>query len=151
MNMSLQDISFETAPSDNSRYANLFFGSQGTGGSSSMANSFMQYLTAAAATREILISAAAKAWGAPSDTLNLKDGVISGSGNSGKIRDFLDDAVKIDVPAKPKLKDPSQWTVIGVDQKARLDTPPKINGSAKFSMDMQFDNQMVVAIKRTPG
>lgn len=150
MNMSLQDITFETAPSDNSRYANLFFGSQGTGGSSSMANSFMQYRTAAAATREILISAAAKAWGVPSDTLDLKDGVISGSGNSGKISDFLNDAVKMEVPAKPKLRDPSQWTVIGVDQKARVDTPPKINGSAKFSMDMQLDNQMVVAIKRTP-
>ena len=150
LNMSLQDITFETAPSDNARYANLFFGSQGTGGSSSMANSFMQYRNAAAATREMLIRAAAKAWGVPSDTLALKDGVISGSGKSGKIGDFLDDATKIDVPAKPKLKDPSEWTVIGVDQKARLDTPPKINGGAKFSMDMHFDNQMVVAIKRTP-
>ena len=49
MNMTLQDITFETAPADNARYANLFFGSQGTGGSSAIANSFMQYRTSAAA------------------------------------------------------------------------------------------------------
>jgi isoquinoline 1-oxidoreductase beta subunit len=150
MNMSLQNITFETAPSDNTRYANLIFGSQGTGGSTSMANSYTQYRTAGAAAREILLAAAAQKWGVSVNTLVLKDGVITGSGKSGKINEFLEAAATMDVPAKPQLKDPSEWTVIGVDQKARLDTPAKINGSAKYSMDMQFDNQMVVAIKRSP-
>ena len=33
------------APSDNSKYANLAFGGQGTGASTAIANSFMQYLS----------------------------------------------------------------------------------------------------------
>lgn len=150
MNMTLQDITFETAPADNARYANLFFGSQGTGGSSAIANSFMQYRTAAAATRDMLIGAAAQTWDVPADTLTLRDGVISGSGKSGTISEFVDAALGMDVPSEPRLKDPSEWRVIGLDQKARLDTPAKINGSAKFSMDVQLENQMVVSIKRSP-
>jgi isoquinoline 1-oxidoreductase beta subunit len=135
---------------DNARYANLAFGSQGTGGSSSIANSFMQYRTAAAATREVLLNAAAQAWGTPVDTLVLRDGVITGAGKSSSISAFVDAAASMDIPTEPRLKDPSEWQVIGVDQKARLDTPAKINGSAIFSMDIQLDNQMVVAMKRTP-
>jgi isoquinoline 1-oxidoreductase beta subunit len=150
LNMSLRDITFEMAPADNARYANLIFGAQGTGGSTSMANSFVQYRTAAAATREMLISAAAEAWGVDPRALTLRDRAISGAGNSAGIGTFVAAAAARDVPAEPRLKDPSEWTVIGVDQKARLDTPAKIDGSAQFSMDVQLENQMVVAIKRSP-
>lgn len=150
LNMPLQDITFEMAPFDNARYANIFFGSQATGGSSSMANSYGQYRTAAAATREMLLAAASKSWGVPADTLTLRDGTISGGGQSDHIGSFVEAASAMPVPAEPRLKDPSEWRVLGVDQAARLDTPAKIDGSAQFSMDMQLDNQMVVAIKRTP-
>lgn len=150
LNMSLQDITFETAPADNARYANLFFGSQGTGGSTAMANSFMQYRTAAAATRDMLIASAAEEWGVDPAKLTLRDGVISGGGHSGGIGTFVESSAQRPVPTEPKLKPPAEWTVIGVDQKARLDTPAKIDGSAQYSMDIQLDNQMVVAIKRSP-
>lgn len=150
LNMRLQDIGFEMAPFDNGRYANLFFGQQATGGSSSMANSFDQYRSAAAAAREMLIAAASKNWNVPADTLTLSDGVISGGGNSAGIGAFVETASTLPVPNQPQLKDPSQWRVLGVDQKARLDTPAKIDGSARFSMDVQLDNQMVVAVRRAP-
>ena len=150
MNMSLQDIAFEMAPSDNKLYANIFFGLQGTGGSSSMANSFMQYRTAAAAAREMLISAASERWGVPPDQLELRDGVISGNGQSDGIGAFVEQASQMAAPAEPRLKDRADWRVLGVDQKARLDTPAKIDGSAQFSMDVHLDNQVVAAIKRTP-
>ncbi|MEP1208848.1 MAG: molybdopterin cofactor-binding domain-containing protein [Rhizobiaceae bacterium] len=150
MNMSLQDITFEMAPADNKLYANLAFGAQGTGGSTSMANSFMQYRTAAAAAREMLLQAAANEWGVKPSELTLKDAVISGAGKSGNVGQFVAAAAALDVPAEPKLKSKPEWTVIGVDQAARKDTPAKINGSAKFTMDMHLENQMVVAIRRTP-
>ena len=80
LNMTLQDITFETAPSDASQYANLFFGAQGTGGSSSIANSFVQYRTAAAAVREMVLTAAAQSWNVPVAALRLQDGIVSGAG-----------------------------------------------------------------------
>ncbi|MEX0343543.1 MAG: molybdopterin cofactor-binding domain-containing protein [Rhizobiaceae bacterium] len=150
LNMSLQDIEFEMAPSDYDRYANSIIGAQATGGSASLADSFIQYRTAAAAARDMLITAAAETWGVPIESLTLRDRMISGGGRSGSIAEFVGQAVLLPVPAEPRLKDPEDWTVIGVDQKGRLDTPAKINGSAIYSMDLQFENQLVVAIKRTP-
>jgi isoquinoline 1-oxidoreductase beta subunit len=151
LNMRLQDIAFEMAPSDPTRYNNLLFGPfQGTGGSTALANSFIQYRTAGAAVREMLLEAAAKTWGVSASDLTLKDSVISGTGKSGSIGDFIEAASQLPVPEKPKLKDPSEWTVIGNPQKARKDTKDKINGSGIYAMDLQLDDQLVVAMKRTP-
>ncbi|MFY0596475.1 MAG: xanthine dehydrogenase family protein molybdopterin-binding subunit [Cognatishimia sp.] len=150
MNMELADIKFETAPSNVEVYSNLFFPLQASGGSTSMANSFMQYRTAGAAAREVLLQAAAKDWAVDAGELVLKDGVISGAGKTGSIGDFLSTAAGIDVPASPTLKAPAEWTQIGNPQKERVDSSAKVNGEAVFGMDIQLDNQMVVAIKRTP-
>ncbi len=51
------------APADAARYANLDFGMQGTGGSTSIHNSYEPYRKAGAAARAMLVEAAAKAWG----------------------------------------------------------------------------------------
>ncbi len=150
MNMELADIQFETAPADINVYSNLFFGFQGTGGSTALANSFMQYRTAGAAAREVMLQAAAIDWGVNASELVLKDGVISGAGKTGSIGEFLSTAAGIEVPAKPTLKAPEEWTQIGNPQKNRLDSSAKINGQAVFGMDIQLDNQMVVAVKRMP-
>src|SRR6202023_4187429 len=53
----------EFAPANAALYNNLLFGSiQATGGSSSVANSWMQLRLAAAAAREMLVAAAAAEW-----------------------------------------------------------------------------------------
>lgn len=152
MNMALEDIQWRHAPSDPTRYGNLFFGGfQGTGGSTAMANSFMQYRTAGAAAKEMLISAAAEAWGVEPAALSLSDGVISGAGRQAGIGDFVAAAAAMEVPAEPVLKDPSEFRVIGKEIKARRDTADKINGSGIYAMDVQLDGQMVVALKRAPN
>ena len=55
----------EFAPADTAKYKNLFFGIEGTGGSTSIANSFQQYRQAGAIARAMLVAAAAAAWGVP--------------------------------------------------------------------------------------
>lgn len=150
LNMTLDQVGYAFAPSDNNRYANLFFQSQGTGGSSSMANSFLQYRQAGAAARHMLLSAAAKAWRMPVKQLEIKDGIISGGGKSAGIGDFVEASSRLKVPGRPQLKDSSAFRVIGNPQSARKDTAGKINGTARYAMDVQFENQIVVAIKRTP-
>ena len=55
-----------TTPADATRYANLALGPfQGTGGSTAMANSYLQMRTTGAAAREMLVAAAAEAWTVP--------------------------------------------------------------------------------------
>ncbi len=151
LNMELSDITFEMAPSNPELYNNLFFGSfQITGGSTAIANSFKQYCGAGAAAREMLLQAAANTWGVAVSDLTLKNGVISGGGKEGSIGDFVEAASALEVPAEPKMKDPSQWTQIGNPQRARRDTPDKIDGTGIYAMDVQLENQMVVAIQRAP-
>jgi isoquinoline 1-oxidoreductase beta subunit len=64
------------APADNERYANLFFHAQGTGGSTSIANSFMQYREAGAAARDLMVRAAAQSWGVDASSITVENGVL---------------------------------------------------------------------------
>ncbi|MGC3937012.1 molybdopterin cofactor-binding domain-containing protein [Roseobacter sp. EG26] len=151
MNMSLDAIEFEFAPSNPDVYNNLAFGPfQGTGGSTAIANSYMQYRMAGAAAREMLITAAARRWNADPADLTLLDGVISGAGKEGMIGEFVAEAATLDVPSEPTLKDPSAFRVIGDASVHRKDQDAKINGTAVYAMDIQLENQMVVVIKRSP-
>ena len=141
----------EFAPSDAGRYANLSFGgAQGTGGSTSMANSYMQYRQAGAAARQMLLAAAAEEWSADPSTLHLSDGRITGVGRSEPIARFVAAATALEVPGEPVLKDPQIFTLIGNPRTSRRDTGPKIDGSARSAMDVQLENQLVAVIKRSP-
>ncbi|WP_027233982.1 xanthine dehydrogenase family protein molybdopterin-binding subunit [Leisingera caerulea] len=151
LGVSMEDIQYEFAPSDASRYANLAFGQmQGTGGSTAMANSFMQYRQAGAAAREMLIRAAAEAWGADAAELTLEDGILKGAGQEAPLAEFVAAAAQMEAPAEPRLKDPSEFRLIGNPQVKRKDSLPKTNGTAKFAMDMHLPDQMVAVIIRSP-
>ena len=58
-------------------YANLAFGMQGTGGSSAIANSYLQYRTAGATARAMLVAAAADAWKVPASEIRTGNSVLS--------------------------------------------------------------------------
>ncbi|MEQ9260541.1 MAG: molybdopterin-dependent oxidoreductase [Roseovarius sp.] len=147
----MDQIGYEFAPSNPEVYNNLFFGPfQGTGGSTAMANSWAQYRTAGANAREMLIKAAADAWGVDAATLDIQNGVISGGGNSAPLGDFVAAASGMAPSETPRLRDPSEWKIIGNEATRRVDSAIKVNGRAKFAMDVQLPNQMVVMIKRTP-
>ncbi|KZK82845.1 Isoquinoline 1-oxidoreductase subunit beta [Pseudovibrio sp. Ad13] len=149
LGVSMDAIEYEFAPSNPKLYNNTAFGPiQGTGGSTAMFNSFKQYRQAGAAAREVLLQAASLAWDVPAAQLKLEDGVISGGGNKAPIGEFVAAASKLTAPENPRLKDPSEFKLIGNASVRRKDTPPKINGTAKYAMDIQLDNQMVVTIKR---
>ncbi|MBQ4825100.1 xanthine dehydrogenase family protein molybdopterin-binding subunit [Leisingera sp. HS039] len=151
LGVSIEDIQYEFAPSDPSRYNNLMFGPfQGTGGSTAMANSFMQYRKAGAAAREMLISAAAKDWGADPAALTIEDGIIKGAGHKAPLAEFVAAAAQMEAPAEPRLKDPGEFRLIGNASVKRKDSLPKTNGTAKYAMDLHLPGQMVVVIARSP-
>src|ERR1700687_5540798 len=67
----------EYAPSDAKLYANLAFGMQGTGGSSAIANSFLQYRSAGATARAMLVAAAAEGWQVPAGEIRASKGRLT--------------------------------------------------------------------------
>ena len=149
LNLRMDQINYAFAPSNPQLYANLAFGQfQGTGGSTAMANSYMQYRQAGAAAREMLLQSAANAWGVEASSLTMSEGVISGAGNSAPMGEFVEAAAALDAPAEPKLKDAAEFTLIGNPDVRRLDSKIKTDGSALFGMDIFLPNQMVAMIAR---
>jgi isoquinoline 1-oxidoreductase beta subunit len=147
----MDQIDYEFAPSNPELYANLAFGQmQGTGGSTAMANSFLQYRKAGAAARAMILEAAAASFGVEAGILDIVDGMVIGADRSAPIGDFVAAAAEIMPPADPVLKSPEQWRLIGNPDVRRLDSRIKGDGSAIFAMDVHLPNQMVVMLARPP-
>ena len=140
----------EFAPADVERYKNLFFGAQGTGGSTSIANSFMQYREAGAAARDLLVRAAAQSWGVDATTITVENGMLSSGGKSGHFGEFVAIAATLSPVEKPAVKTPDQFKLIGSDKLHRKDNTGKTNGTAMFAMDVNLPGMIYAAIIRSP-
>lgn len=149
LGLRMDQIDYEFAPSNPEVYNNTLFGPvQGTGGSTAMANSYLQYRQAGAAAREMLIEAAAQTWGVEASALKIEEGVVSGAGNTAPLGDFVETAATLEAPAEPRLKDPSEFRLIGNPDVRRLDSAIKGDGRAQYAIDVFLPNQMVAMIKR---
>ncbi len=139
------------APADNALYANLFFGMQGTGGSTAIANSFMQMRKAGAAARAMLVAAAAEEWGVPAAEITVKAGVVShaASGKSSGFGALTEAAARQPVPADPPVKEPKDFVLIGSDR-PKLDTVAKSTGAADFTMAVYRDGMLTEVVAHPP-
>ena len=145
----MDQIEYEFAPSNPQIYNNLLFGPfQGTGGSTAMANSWMQYRQAGAAAREMLVTAAAQSWGVDASTVTIEEGIVKAGDKSAPISKFVAAASQLEAPVEPLLKDPSEFRLIGNEAVRRKDSAIKGNGQAMYAMDVHLPNQMIAMIKR---
>jgi len=146
-----KQMRWEFAPADAGRYNNLFWGPvQGTGGSSSIANSFQQLRFAGAAAKEMLIQAAAKKWQAKASDISVDKGVVKHkSGKSLSFGELATDAAKEFAPEKPKLKSPNEFKIIG-SKVPRIDSPEKTRGKALYTIDIDVPGQLRAVIVHPP-
>ena len=80
-----QHVRVEGAAADAKRYNNTFWGpTQGTGGSTAMANSWDQMRKAGAAGRAMLVSVAAKRWKVGEAEIVVRDSVVSHAASGRK-------------------------------------------------------------------
>lgn len=140
------------APSNPELYKNLAFGIQGTGGSTAIANSYIQMRQVGAAARQMLVAAAADAWQVPAGEITVENGVIKhASGKEGRFGEFAEKAMAMPVPAEPKLKDPSTFKLIGKEGVVkRLDSAEKVNGKAFYTLDINEPDMLTVLVARSP-
>jgi len=122
---------------------------QFTGGSMSTSTTYTQLREAGARARAMLLAAAAKHWNVPADTLRTEDGRILNGRKSVSYGAMADAAAGEPVPEKIALKDPAQFRYLGKAQK-RLDAPMKVDGSAKFGLDMRLPGMLHAVVARPP-
>jgi isoquinoline 1-oxidoreductase beta subunit len=144
----------EYAPSNVKLYNNLAFGEmQGTGGSSAIANSFMQMRAAGATARAMLVAAAAEAWKVPPGEVTASNSVLShASGKRATYGEMAVAASRQTPPADPVLKTPAQFNFIGKDRSTpRVDSPSKCNGTAVYTIDIKLPGLLSAVIAWPPS
>ena len=97
--------------------------------------------TIGAATRCVLLQAAAKQMQVPVGELVAKDSVIThpATARTATYAELAPAAAKMNIPDKPTLKDRSAFRIMGTSP-PRIDVPAKIDGSAKFGIDAVLPN-----------
>ncbi|MEO1576284.1 MAG: molybdopterin cofactor-binding domain-containing protein, partial [Pseudomonadota bacterium] len=140
------------APADADRYKNLFFGIQGTGGSTSIANSWQQLRTASAAARDMLRAAAAAQFDVPVEEISAGGGLLShaASGRSVTFGEMAAAAADVTPPEAPALKDASEFTLIGKEGVPRLDSDAKTDGSLKYTADVERPGMRIAVMAHPP-
>src|SRR5208282_4774142 len=141
----------EFAPANAKLYNNLAFGPmQGTGGSTSVANSWDQLRSAAAASRAMLVAAAAEDWKVPASEITVHKGRLSHrSGKSGSFGQFAEKAAHLPLPSDVTLKDRAKFGLIGA-KTPRIDSTEKTTGKAIYAIDIRRPGMLTAVMARPP-
>jgi isoquinoline 1-oxidoreductase subunit beta len=142
-----KQVRVEQAPTNPKIY------SHGTGGSGSVAGSWLPLRRAGAAAREMLITAAATRWNVNRDTCVAQDGgVLHGARkNFLTYGELVEDARKVPVPDlnTVPLKNSQNFTIVGIDL-CRVDAKSKSTGTAKFGIDTRVSGMLYAVVARCP-
>jgi len=138
------------APADK-LYNNPLFGQQSTVGSFSVRGWYTELRRIGAAGREMLVAAAAKEWSVPAAECSAANSVITHkpSGRTKTFGSVATLAASMPVPANPQVKNNADFKVIGTSP-PRNDVAGKVDGSAKYGMDMVLPGMLVGAVRAAP-
>jgi len=146
LEVDLKDINVIFAIGDPTKY-----GSQITGGSSTIRGSYKKLLKLSATAREMLITAAAAKWNVPASECYAESGHVihKPSGKKLNYGELVTDASKLTPPKDVKLKNTSEYKLIRKPLN-RMDTPMKTNGGAIFGLDKKLPGMLYAAVERSP-
>jgi isoquinoline 1-oxidoreductase beta subunit len=151
LEVDLARVRLEQAPADNKLYSDPLLGGQVTGGSTSVRGAWKPLREAGAAARTLLIAAAAQNWKVTPDTCQARNGAVIHvpTGRSLNYGELVDVASAMPMPKQVTLKNPADFTLIGKPVK-RLDSPEKVNGQAKFGLDVQLPGMLIATVAASP-
>jgi isoquinoline 1-oxidoreductase beta subunit len=125
----------------------------GTGGSGSVAGSWLPLRRAGAAAREMLIAAAAQKWEVGGDTCKAVDGQVV-HGNPKRYLSYgelVEAAAKLPIPNfnTVPLKNSDDFTLLGHDMR-RYEARAKATGTAVFGIDSRVPGMLYAVVARCP-
>jgi isoquinoline 1-oxidoreductase beta subunit len=150
-----KDMRVQLASND-PKFNDPVLGAQITGGSWSTMMNFDAMSRAGAAGRIALTEAASASMGVPAGELVVRNSTVSHP-KSKKSMSFADivKSGKITKTFTPeelkaiKLKTPDQYTMVGVSV-PQLDIPPKVNGTAKYGIDVMLPGMVYGKVVTPP-
>ena len=131
-------------------YVVKLMGVQGTGGSTSVADSFTKLREAGAVARKTLKLAASEETGVPVTELKTANGaVILPDGTEKKYTELAAKAATLDPVTDVKLRDKSEWRLIGKEMQ-RQDIVAKSTGLQNYGIDLDMDGMVHAAVRFNP-
>ncbi|MFT3932761.1 MAG: xanthine dehydrogenase family protein molybdopterin-binding subunit [Chitinophagaceae bacterium] len=143
-----KNITIEHSPAGKS-YVHPAFGLQITGGSSTTWSEFDRYRMAGATARVLLVQAAAEHFGVTPGECRTENGMVICGNKKISYGELATAAAALPAPANVELRKPDQWKYIGKGIK-RLDAPDKVNGNAKYGMDVHFPGLLTAVVAHAP-
>ena len=132
-------------------YNNPLFGLQATVGSFSVRGWYLELRRIGAAARVMLLQAAAQTWKVSPEHC-VADGsevIHDSSGRRCSFGSVARLAASLPIPQNPLLKTVAQYTMIG-SSPPRVDVPDKVDGSARYGIDVTLPDMLYAAVKTCP-
>ncbi len=151
LEVELSQVRLEHAPPDDRLYAEPLFGVQETGGSTSVRGNWEPLRRAGATARSLLVAAAAQTWNVDPGSCRAARGEVT-HGPTGRSLGYgalVDRAVALPLPHDVPLKDPKDFKLIGTPAR-RLDAPDKVNGAARYGIDVSMPGMKFAAVAACP-
>ncbi len=104
-----------------------------------------------AAARWMLVQAAAAEWSVPAAEITTQASRLlhAGSGRSASYGELATRAADFDPPAQLPLKARSAYTIVGTS-KPRFDIPAKVDGSARYGVDVRLPGMLYATVRACP-
>ena len=119
-----------------------------TGGSETTKSAFDDYRRAGATARTMLVQVAAARWKLSIADCKTENGFVIAGDQKISYGQLANDAARLPVP-DVTLREPKDWKLIGKSQK-RLDAPVKVNGVAKYGIDIHFPGLFTAVVAHPP-
>ena len=146
LEVNLADVNIKFAQGSQKKY-----GSQITGGSSTIRGSYKNLLNLSATAREMLVTVAANRWSAAKTDCYAEGGHVIHKPSGSKLHygQLVIEASKLATPQNVTLRQRSDYKLIGKPLH-RKDTPMKTNGTAVFGLDKKLPGMMYAVVERNP-
>lgn len=146
LEVNLDDINIVFGVGNNTKY-----GSQVTGGSSTIRGTYKKLLRLSASAREMLKEAAAKKWNVNVAECYAENGHIihKPSGKKFHYGELVEEASKLEPPKTVNLKRTEEYKILRKPL-PRQDTPLKTNGTAIFGLDKKLPGMLYAVVERNP-
>ena len=140
-------VKVEQAPTNAALY------DHGTGGSSSVRTSWLPLRQAGAAARQMLVQAAASHWQVNPNACKTEPGHVMTGPRQKRLSygELVEAAAKLEIPPfkDVPLRNPDEFRLVGTSV-PRVDVPPKVDGSARFGLDVRVPGMLFAVVARCP-
>ena len=146
LDINWDDVLVEQAPLNTEWYTR-----QVAGGSQSIREGWEGLRQAGATARHMLLQSASKRWKIDINDCRTDNGIIyNQSGESLSYGELVNDAAQLDVPKDVKLKNPSDFKIIGTDR-TNVDIEAIVSGKSLFGLDYKINGMVYAVVKRPPA